>query len=574
AGVTSRVDLLLTIDNSRSMADKQAILGSAVPALIGSLTNPPCVDEEGMPAQDQPTGPSSACPSDTTRIFPPVTDLHLGVISTSIGDHGGDVCPTLPPPSANDDQARLIARSPGGGSVATYDDLGFLAWDPDGELTPPGETSAQALTDDLRTMVLGAGQQGCGYEAPLESWYRFLIDPDPYLTIEEDAGRAVMSGTDSTILQQRRDFLRPDSLVIIMMLSDENDCSIRDGSQYFYAAKSQTSAGQYHLPRAQITCESDPNDPCCRSCGQTDDGCPPKGAECDGSHDVLSDSFNLRCYDQKRRFGIDFLQPIDRYVDGLTSHTVADREGNVVGNPLFSDLDPNDDISSVRSPQFVILASIQGVPWQDIARRTSEGEPDLRQGRDAQGRRVGGFQSAAELSANDTWDLILGDPTYYHTQSSARPQDPLMRESVDPRSGTNPITGDSLAPPGAATMANPINGHEYTIDQRNDLQYACIFELPQPRDCTAPGVVACDCPDAVNDNPLCQNDQNQFGTTQYRAKAYPGIRQLELLKQLGARAALGSICPAQLDDASRPDFGYVPSIRALVEAIRPRLATE
>ena len=32
-----------------------------------------------------------------------------------------------------------------------------------------------------------------------------------------------------------------------------------------------------------------------------------------------STSTNLRCFDQKRRFGIDFLYPVDRYVAGTTS---------------------------------------------------------------------------------------------------------------------------------------------------------------------------------------------------------------------------------------------------------------
>jgi hypothetical protein len=37
-------------------------------------------------------------------------------------------------------------------------------------------------------MVVGAGQIGCGYEAQLESWYRFLVDPTPAeITLDKDA---------------------------------------------------------------------------------------------------------------------------------------------------------------------------------------------------------------------------------------------------------------------------------------------------------------------------------------------------------------------------------------------------
>lgn len=42
-----RVDVLLAIDSSRSMADKQEILALTVPELFQQLINPPCVDPNG-----------------------------------------------------------------------------------------------------------------------------------------------------------------------------------------------------------------------------------------------------------------------------------------------------------------------------------------------------------------------------------------------------------------------------------------------------------------------------------------------------------------------------------------------
>src|SRR3970040_1536768 len=41
------IDLLLMIDNSASMADKQATLADAVPQLLGQLVQPNCVDAAG-----------------------------------------------------------------------------------------------------------------------------------------------------------------------------------------------------------------------------------------------------------------------------------------------------------------------------------------------------------------------------------------------------------------------------------------------------------------------------------------------------------------------------------------------
>ena len=44
-----KIDLLLMIDNSPSMADKQAILADAVPDLVKGLASPPCLDAQGIP---------------------------------------------------------------------------------------------------------------------------------------------------------------------------------------------------------------------------------------------------------------------------------------------------------------------------------------------------------------------------------------------------------------------------------------------------------------------------------------------------------------------------------------------
>ena len=77
-------------------------------------------------------------------------------------------------------------------------------------------------------MVQGVGIWGCGIESQLESWYRFLVQPDPYGSLALDA-KATPSGNDvdTTILQQRKDFLRPDSLVAVIVLTDENDSENR-----------------------------------------------------------------------------------------------------------------------------------------------------------------------------------------------------------------------------------------------------------------------------------------------------------------------------------------------------------
>jgi hypothetical protein len=171
-----------------------------------------------------------------------------------------------------------------GGSVTTYQNKGFLAWDPKGKLNPPGEANIgdlngqPGLVPTLSDLVTGTGQIGCGYEAQLEAWYRFLVDPNPYDHIElDDKGRANPVGTDNVLLQQRVDFMRPDSLLAIIMLTDENDCSTKEYGQFYYMAQTRQPGNPkapFFLPNSRSECDTNPNDKCCKSCGQSDPSCP------------------------------------------------------------------------------------------------------------------------------------------------------------------------------------------------------------------------------------------------------------------------------------------------------------
>jgi hypothetical protein len=561
---TDRVDLLIVVDNSRTMGDKQSILALGVDALLAALTSPRCIDADGVPSSVTPTSPDAPCPPGTARELPPVRDLHVGVVSSSLGGHGADVCGNTVSTTENDRAhllSRMSAADPDGTKVKTYEDLGFLAWDPDGTLSPPGESDAALFATRLRAILDGVGELGCGFEASLESWYRFLVDPDPFVETKVVNKEALLEGTDDELLAQRAAFLRPDSALVVVMLTDENDCSIRDGGQYFFVA--MFDGGNFHLPRPRAACAQDPASACCRSCGQ-----PPAGG-CDPSQDdccidaeckklkylePAEDPIDLRCFDQKRRFGIDFLQPIDRYVKGLTSASVEDRHGNVRPNPIFA--------GGGRKPGHVRLVGILGVPWQDVARRALSGVPDLFEGRSAAGHPVGGLQGPAERAAYATWDLVVGDyPTF------TPPKDPLMVSSVAPRSGVHPVLNLKLAPPSAGYYSNPINGHEYDPPVKNDLQFACLFPLPSPKDCNA-NPEGCRCGGTIGSDPSCQAPDGSYSSLQRSAPAYPSTRQLALLQALEPLGVVGSVCPAQLDDPGTRDWGYRPVFDALAESLR------
>jgi len=439
----NQIDILLSIDNSRSMEDKQQLLALGIPDLVRLLVDPPCVDADGVSVADQPAQSTDACPRGATRRYRADLSIHIGVVSSSLGDFGADSCPPESNP-ANDDRGHLLFRDGDGGFVPTHADLGFLAWDPTAVEVPTGLSDEEVFSSRFADLVAGVGQDGCGYEAPLESWYRFLVDPEPSesIALDED-GNIVHVGLDVALLNQRAAFLRPESLLLVLVLTDENDCSVRQEGQFYIPLLGKSGGANFRMPRARSECAVDPRDECCRSCRSNQEGCPDDPACSDPFLSAEEDHINLRCFDQKRRFGIDFLYPTGRYVAGLTDAQVQTRDGSTVENPVFA---------GGRDPRLVLLAGVVGVPWQDVARRDASGEPDLVTGRNASGVATGGFMSAAELSIHGVWDHIVGDP-----ESFVPPSDPFMQESVAMREGVNPATGIATNPPPAR---NAINGNE------------------------------------------------------------------------------------------------------------------
>ncbi len=558
-----KIDLLFVVDNSVSMADKQVILRDAVPGLVERLVSPACVDDDGNPDPGAPA--TGDCPAGTKREFSPIDDIHIGVITSSLGDHGGNLCnpeSTQGNPTQND-RAHLLPTVRPGEGLAAFDPAGFLAWK--GEATTPLAT----LRTDFQNHVEAAGEVGCGFEATLEAWYRFLIDPSPPMDLVVEGSDAVSTGVDQDVLNQRAAFLRPDSLVAIIMLTDENDCSVMEGGPYYPNARfgwltaQADPNGFSKFPLASDECAADPNSECCYSCLQND---RPSGCSnpCDTARQAEFDRPNVRCFEQKRRFGIDLLYPIERYVLGLSQLEITDTQtGQPVANPLFAAAAG----TTPRDPSLVFLAGIVGVPWQDIATADSLTGAGLT------------YLTAAEMNDVDAnlgmsrWDVILGSP-----DAQVPPADPLMIEQIEPRDGANPVTGDALARWDANPGGNPINGHEYDNSQpsveipgdglpmNDDLQYACIFPLTETRDCTmVANQAACDCAtqDDLNKNkPLCE------GNTQTQAKAYPGTRHLEVLQQFGDNSIVASICPKSLSGStSDPSFGYNPAVGAIVKRL-------
>ncbi|MET0793138.1 MAG: hypothetical protein ABW061_16580, partial [Polyangiaceae bacterium] len=341
------------------------------------------------------------------------------------------------------------------------------------------------------------------------------------------------------------------------------------------------------MPLSTSVCDTDPNSPCCRSCAVNEttapEGCGPllEDAKCKNppttnprynTWEPNRDNLNLRCYNQHQRFGFDLLYSTNRYVNALNQRTIQlDSNPNVtVTNPLY------DNAGSDKAPRdtsLVFLAGIVGVPWQDIADADSLTGPGLN------------YLTAKELNAPDAdghtrWDYLLGSP---FARPVVAPLDPFMRESIAERSGTNTLAVPpvSIAPANSMNpKANVINGHEQVIpDNQDDLQYACTFPLQMTRDC-AENDSACDCSAAKGgktdallaaNSPLCQPPGGgPASTTQYSAKAYPGARELQVLKDFGDNAIVASICP-KITDPANADYGYNPAVGAIIERLKEAL---
>ena len=646
-----KIDILFDVDNSSSMGDKQAYLEEAIPDLITRITTPNCVDSQGNAILNNGTQLTSDSNGNCAMGQPeltPVHDLHVGVVTSSLGGRGTtSICQTMATPGAqpadyleftsgtyqqfllddetgnfadltsisknNDDQGHLINRTgtPTNPDGPTSELVGnFLAWAPPGSsaaspVNGVSEATTVSVVTDYKDIVVGAGAFGCGIESQLESWYRFLIQPDPYLAITtttNSAGLAVASwsGVDTTILQQRADFLRPDSLVLIVDLTDENDSEIDVRTIGGIGVNWLDSGFQPPLPTT--ACASDPGDPNCQSCAfdnsvtNNDPNCQMSSAFYPLDETNFGFNDNLRHVHMKQKYGVDLQFPINRYVLGLTSSKVPNRDGeyppggdgyyqgglqsdpndlNCV-NPLFAQNLPIDATgpgdssicnltpSTARTPEsnLVYYAHIGGVPNELLTTN------------------VNGVVTPKDTLAASDWQLILGnDPENYDYSGI----DPHMIESYQPRPGM-PVAGSGAAVVGDEAPDYVTDGETPArVNLPVDLEYACVFPLATPRNCdtgtvanpstqteadiggcacSTTGLAAADVPSVCDaENPLQQD----------YAKAYPTIRELMLAERLRTQGIVGSICPIDVQDNAEgndPLYGYRPVVAAIIERLK------
>jgi hypothetical protein len=252
------VDLLLVMDNSGSMASEQMRLQQQMERIVEVLTTG---DRKPKSAQD---------PSDATRYFTPVKSLHLGVVSTNMGgnDAPAGSSPALHSCRGLGDDGRLqndvsVARD---GVVAQYSFAfeGFgqgevvLPADPSCDLAnvpaylelgadaSPGDVAQAAKTFSC---VARRGVTGCPFEQPLEAMWKALAPSQGSGQLHEflNGSRGHGDGANAG-------FLRPDALLVVVHVSDEEDCSIKQEGKGLFDNERQSQAELLYGTEINLRC--------------------------------------------------------------------------------------------------------------------------------------------------------------------------------------------------------------------------------------------------------------------------------------------------------------------------------
>lgn len=175
------VDILFMVDNSPSTTPKQMALKAAFPSFAQTLQN-------GAPG-----------------------NFHIGVVTSDLGAAqftlGGGQCK----PGGDGGKLQPIgAAAPGNCQAPVGASYIILDTNLMTDNLPNGQTLAQTFT-----CMASVGAMGCGFEHQLESVYKALHDPIP-----ENVG-----------------FLRGDALLVVVLVTDEDDCSADPNSDLFDPAK-------------------------------------------------------------------------------------------------------------------------------------------------------------------------------------------------------------------------------------------------------------------------------------------------------------------------------------------------
>jgi len=187
------VDLLFVIDNSHSMADEQASLAREIPRMVRSLA-------QGELISDASKG--------RVERFIPARSIHVGVVTSDLGLSGVDPSNIHVMSCREPNQDGLLRKADDCGAGS-----GFIAYDPS-----DADVDEDAVSENLACLAQ-VGTEGCGVEQPLEAMWKALAPA-------ADLSFSMSTGGHGDA--EHAAFLRDNSLLVVVVLSDEDDCSMPD----------------------------------------------------------------------------------------------------------------------------------------------------------------------------------------------------------------------------------------------------------------------------------------------------------------------------------------------------------
>jgi hypothetical protein len=207
--VKNKVDILFMVDDSNSMAPKQNELKLRFPELIKLLDNFGAMGHQahyhiGVVTSDLGAGSAN-------------NGCAVGGLGGRLQPLGRGHGPTCVPPT-------------GGLNFIDYDQLGGGA-----NNLPTGVSLPEEFT-----CMASVGMGGCGFEHQLESVYKALHDCMP----------AADGSYPNCTIPENMNFLRPDSILAVIWLTDEDDCSAPVDTDLFDQAKTQ------YGPRTSFRCSN------------------------------------------------------------------------------------------------------------------------------------------------------------------------------------------------------------------------------------------------------------------------------------------------------------------------------
>lgn len=195
------VDLLFLVDNSGSMEEEQSLLRAEIPRMITVLA----------------TGNQDADPEPE---FTPVRSLHVGIISSDMGAGDSPLEVSTCDPGTGDDG--ILQNTARGADCTASFPSRIFSFERGGDVA--------AFAADVGCVAdLGTG--GCGFEQQLEATLKALspATAEPFVSPTyvpptfwgNTSGHAGSGGANEG-------FLRDGSVLAIVVLTDEEDCSIPD----------------------------------------------------------------------------------------------------------------------------------------------------------------------------------------------------------------------------------------------------------------------------------------------------------------------------------------------------------